>query len=137
LKQLTTTITTNITMVKLAELLPKKPKALKDGQKPRETKKKSWKKALNDEGDLEPAQLSDLSDSTDDGGEIVDHFRGTDTERTSENGQLFEKRLRSKHSKGCKAMAVSTLLKHIRYCSSTAPVLLNLTTCFVSSFTER
>jgi hypothetical protein len=96
-------------MVKLAELLPKKPKKLKDGEKPRETKKKSWKKALNDEGDLEPAQLSDLSDSTDDGGEIQDHFRGT--ERTSENGQLFEKRLRSKHSKGCKAMAVSSLIE--------------------------
>jgi hypothetical protein len=96
-------------MVKLAQLLPKKPKALKDGEKPRETKKKSWKKALTDEGDLEPAQLSDLSDSTDDGGEMADHFRGT--ERTAENGQLFEKRLRSKHSKGCKAMAVSTLLR--------------------------
>ena len=122
-------------MVKVAELLPKKPKTLKDGETPRETKKKSWKKALKDEGDLEPAQLSDLSDSTDDGGEILDHFRGT--ERTSENGQLFEKRLRSKHSKGCKAMAVSTFMKHIRYCSSMAPVLLNLTTCFCFFITER
>jgi hypothetical protein len=105
-------------MVKLSELLPKKPKTLKDEERVR--KKKSWKKALNDEGDLEPpAQLSDLSDSTDDGGEISDHFRGT--ERTSENGQLFEKRLRAKHSKGCKAMAVSTLMRNIRDCSSTAP----------------
>jgi hypothetical protein len=123
-------------MVKLAELLPKKPKKLKDGEKARDTKKKSWKKALNDEGDLEPAQLSDLSDSTDDGGEIQDHFRGT--ERTSENGQLFEKRLRSKHSKGCKAMAVSTLMEHIRFSSSTT-VLLNLTPCSVCFYfsTER
>jgi hypothetical protein len=109
---------------------------LKDGEAPRETKKKSWKKALNDEGDLEPpAQLSDLSDSTDDGGEILDHFSGT--ERTLENGQLFEKRLRSKHSKGCKAMAVSTLMKHIRYYSNTAPVSLNLTTSFCFFITER
>jgi uncharacterized protein YaaR (DUF327 family) len=124
-------------MVKLAELLPKKPKTPKDGEKPRETKKKSWKKALNDEGDVEAgAQLSDLSDSTDDGGEILDHFRGT--ERTSENGQLFEKRLRSKHSKGCKAMAVSTFME-ISGIVQARPVLLNLTPCSVCfcSSTER
>jgi tetratricopeptide (TPR) repeat protein len=114
-------------MVKLAELLPKKPKAPNDGEEPGEMKKKkSWKKALNDDGDSEPAALSDLSDSTDDGGEIVDHFRGT--ERTSENGQLFEKRLRSKHSKGCKAMAVSTFMEPSSIASS-RPVLLNLTRC--------
>jgi tetratricopeptide (TPR) repeat protein len=90
-------------MVKLTNLLPSKPKKdavqEKDGKK-----KKSWQKALmNDDDEVKAAQLSDLSDSTDDGlEEQIESLANN-----SENGQKFERRLRTKHSKGCKAMAVS------------------------------
>jgi hypothetical protein len=66
---------------------------------------------LNENGgdtteDAESSALSDLSDSTEDG--YDDNGAGTPSlagER-SEDYELFEKALRSKHSKACKAMSV-------------------------------
>lgn len=98
-------------MVKLTSLLPKKLKSPKSSGEKKlvvEEKKKSWQKALKDDDDVpapEAAQLSDLSASTDDG--VGDHVENIDANH-SESAQKFERRLRTKHSKGCKAMAVSS-----------------------------
>jgi len=63
-------------------------------------KNKGWRKAVEEDG----SQVSDLSDSTDDGVE-EDESLG----ERSEDYENFEKTLRSKHSKACKAMSVRGL----------------------------
>jgi hypothetical protein len=71
-------------------------------------KAKGWRKALNDGDtteDAESSALSDLSDSTEDGYDDNGAATSVAGER-SEDYELFEKALRSKHSKACKAMSV-------------------------------
>lgn len=72
------------------------------------SKAKGWRKALNDGDtteDAESSALSDLSDSTEDGYDDDGAAKSIAGER-SEDYELFEKALRSKHSKACKAMSV-------------------------------
>ena len=72
---------------------------VKSAEKPKsdgEPKSKGWRKAVEEDG----SQVSDLSDSTDDGAE--EESLG----ERSEDYENFEKTLRSKHSKACKAMSV-------------------------------
>lgn len=72
---------------------------IKSAEKPKnggEPKTKGWRKAVEEDG----SQVSDLSDSTDDGAE--EESLG----ERSEDYENFEKTLRSKHSKACKAMSV-------------------------------
>jgi hypothetical protein len=63
--------------------------------------KAGWRKAVDDEQD---SNVSDLSDSTEDG--IENGPTGSIAEN-SEDYENFEKMLRGKHSKACKAMSVS------------------------------
>ena len=96
----------------------------------RRGKGKGWRKALTDgetTEDAESSALSDLSDSTEDGYDENGAARSVNGER-SEDYELFEKALRSKHSKACKAMSVRFRIK------STIPrdfSLIHLT-CFYS-----
>lgn len=62
---------------------------------------KGWRKAL-DEDDEASSTVSDISASTD--GDIGDYLGSLD--ERSEDYQRFEKSLRVKHSKACKAMSV-------------------------------
>lgn len=86
------------------------PRTSHNQQKHHNRKGKSWRKALNENGgdtteDAASSALSDLSDSTED---LDGNGGGTASlagER-SEDYELFEKALRSKHSKACKAMSV-------------------------------
>lgn len=70
-----------------------------------ELKSKGWRKAVEEDG----SQVSDLSDSTDDGAE-EDESLG----ERSEDYENFEKTLRSKHSKACKAMSVCSFFGSCR-----------------------
>lgn len=63
------------------------------------SKKSGWRKAVSDE---EGSAVSDLSSSS---GELDDD----PTFDKSEEFELFEKTLRTKHSKACKAMSVSRM----------------------------
>lgn len=86
---------------------------VKDNTKQRKGKGKGWRKALTDGGDTtedaESSALSDLSDSTEDGYDDNGVARSVNGER-SEDYELFEKALRSKHSKACKAMSVRSFI---------------------------
>ena len=69
---------------------------------PTKKQQKTWRKALS-EGDEEiTTQVSDISASTD--GDIGEYLGSLD--ELSEDFQRFEKSLRVKHSKACKAMSV-------------------------------
>lgn len=104
----------------------------KNNDKNHRSKAKGWRKALNDGGDTtedaESSALSDLSDSTEDGYDDDGAAKSIAGER-SEDYELFEKALRSKHSKACKAMSV-------RHCNVAMFFVLfmksNLLTQFVS-----
>lgn len=67
-------------------------------------KKKSWRKAIHSEEEEDDGSegLSDISSSTD--GEMGEYLDSLD--ERSEDHQLFEKRLRNKHSRACNAMSV-------------------------------
>lgn len=66
-------------------------------------KQKGWRSAISDDADEEAsANLSDISASTD--GDTGDYLGSLD--ERSEDYQRFEKSLRVKHSKACKAMSV-------------------------------
>jgi len=82
-------------------------KAVKEEMVPKDKSRrhhKEWKKALEEEGDEEASSaVSDISASTD--GDIGDYLGSLD--ERSQDYQRFEKELRSKHSKACKAMSVS------------------------------
>jgi hypothetical protein len=68
---------------------------------------KSWKKVLDaaadDDDEQQSRHLSDLSHSTD--AEEIDNIESLDD--NSEDCERFERQLRHKHSKACKAMSVS------------------------------
>lgn len=76
-------------------------------------KSSGWRKAVHDEID---SHVSDLSDSTEDN--IVDGPTSSLAEN-SEDYENFEKMLRSKHSKACKAMSVSTTCVFIFFVKGT------------------
>ena len=79
-------------------------------------KKKSWRKAVHSEEEEEDdgsEGLSDISSSTD--GEMGDYLDSLD--ERSEDHQLFEKRLRNKHSRACNAMSVRNVRSIIFLCS--------------------
>lgn len=62
-----------------------------------------WRKAISEDADEEASStVSDISASTD--GDIGDYLGSLD--ERSEDYQRFEKSLRVKHSKACKAMSV-------------------------------
>lgn len=68
-------------------------------------KDKGWKKALSEEGEDDASSIvSDISASTQ--GDIRD--QGESLDERSETFQRFEKTLRAKHTKACKAMSVSS-----------------------------
>ena len=65
---------------------------------------KGWKKALSEDvEDDASSAVSDISGSTD--GDVRD--QGESLDERSETFQRFEKTLRAKHTKACKAMSVS------------------------------
>ena len=73
-------------------------------------KEKTWKKAISEDAEEEASStLSDISASTD--GDIGDYLGSLD--ERSEDYQRFEKSLRIKHSKACKAMSVSCFPCHL------------------------
>lgn len=65
--------------------------------------KKSWRKAVS--SDTDDSAVSDLS-STTSGDDETDGIEEDRTFDKSEDYELFEKSLRTKHSKACKAMSV-------------------------------
>jgi hypothetical protein len=71
--------------------------------------KKSWRKAVS--SDTDDSAVSDLSTTTS-GDDETDGDGNLEEDRTfdkSEDYELFEKSLRTKHSKACKAMSVRKL----------------------------
>jgi hypothetical protein len=65
--------------------------------------KKGWRKAVDEVG----SNVSDLSESTEDDGIEDDEGPAGSLADRSEEYENFEKMLRNKHSKACKAMSVS------------------------------
>lgn len=74
------------------------------GKQTPEKKKEEWKKALSEDAEDDASSaVSDISASTE--GDVRD--QGESLDERSETFQRFEKTLRAKHTKACKAMSVS------------------------------
>ena len=74
------------------------------GKQTPEKKKEAWKKELNEDAEEDVSSaVSDISGSTE--GDARD--QGESLDERSETFQRFEKMLRAKHTKACKAMSVS------------------------------
>lgn len=86
-------------MVKLNNLLHRKTPVEASGKETK-TSKKAWKKAVEDDA----SQLSELSHSSSDDDEVREQV-SVGNRSHSESSQQFEKKLRAKHSKGCKSMS--------------------------------